>query len=418
VAQNLAAGSYNMRISASDSNGVSGTGSFQIVITQATTTMTLSARTITGTILTGGSLGRQVRLFVALSNPISGSITFSDARGTLCTAFAASFTAECWWGPSDATYSPYAITATFAGNSNATAATSNTLTNFIWNSSMSVSHANTSVETGKTVNIAPTVSGGTGATSTWLWSISQYLTGSTIGGITINSSGVITVTGSVAPGTYAMVVQSGDLAGAYFYNNVTITVSNIVAPSIALSSSSENVSSGTPIAGFTVTNSGSEVDSFSIDQSLPAGITFNSGTGRISGTPTETVTALVITLTASNFAGSDTETFTLTVTAGGGDATITISLTGGAVTAAKGTVVTITATVSTAGKVKFFANGKVIGGCAAKSATTSATCSWKPAIQGQNVALTALLDPTSGSYSNVRSSALNVGVTRRTGARS
>ena len=420
VAQNLAAGSYNMRISASDSNGVSGTGSFQIVITQATTTMTLSARTITGTILTGGSLGRQVRLFVALSNPISGSITFSDARGTICTAFASSFSAECWWGPSDATYSPYAITATFAGNSNATAATSNTLTNFIWNPSMSVSHANTSVETGKTVNIAPTVSGGTGATSTWLWSISQYLTGSTIGGITINSSGVITVSGSVAPGTYTMVVQSGDLAGAYFYNNVTITVSNLVAPDISISITSETVTAGSAITGYTITNTGSDITSYEIDQSLPGGLSFSASTGRITGTPTETATALVITLTANNFAGQDTATYTLTISAaggGGGGATISISLTGGAVTVAKGTAITITATVSTAGKVKFFANGKVIGGCAAKSATTSATCSWKPAIQGQNVALTALLNPTSGSFSNVRSSELNVGVTRRSGRR-
>jgi hypothetical protein len=67
--------------------------------------------------------------------------------------------------------------------------------------------------------------------------------------------------------------------------------------------------------------------------------------------------------------------------------------------------------------VKFMVNGKVIGGCAAKSATTSATCSWKPTVQGQSVALTAILNPTSSSYSNVRSSALNVGVGRRTGRR-
>jgi hypothetical protein len=108
-------------------------------------------------------------------------------------------------------------------------------------------------------------------------------------------------------------------------------------------------------------------------------------------------------------------TSTLTVSASA--STITISLAGGVINVAKGTAITITASVNVAGKVKFFANGKVIGGCAAKSATTSATCSWKPAIQGQNVALTALLDPTSGSYSNVRSSSLNVGVGRRTGSR-
>ena len=420
IAQNLAAGSYNMRVAAADSNGVSGSGSLQIVITQATsTTMTLSVRTVNGTSITGATLGRQVRLYVALSNPILGSITFSDARGTLCTTYAASFSAECWWGPSDATYSPYAITATFAGNSNAAAATSNTITNFIWNPAMSVTHANRTVETGKTATITPTVSGGTGATSTWGWGLTQNITGAAIGGIRINSSGVITVSGSVAPATYSMVVQSADLAGAYFYNYVTITVSDLVAPSITISSSSESATTGSPITGFTVSNTGSDIDSFSIDQSLPSGVSFDSATGQISGTPSETVTALVITLTASNFAGSDTETYTLTITAGaGGSATITLALTGGALVASKGTAINVIATINVAGRVKFMANGKVITGCAAKSGTTTVTCIWKPTVQGQNVSITAVLNPTSNSYSSVKSGALNVGVKRRTGARS
>ena len=218
-----------------------------------------------------------------------------------------------------------------------------------------------------------------------------------------------------------MVVASGDLAGSYYYNNVTITVSDIVAPDITLSITSETVTVGTAIGGFTITNAGSAVDSYSIDQTLPAGLSFSSSTGLISGTPTETATSLVITLSAANFGGIDTATYTLTINAngggGGGGATISISLTGGAVTAAKGTPVTITASVNVAGKVKFLANGKVIGGCAAKSASSSATCSWTPAIQGQVVALAAILNPTSGSYSTVKSSNLNIGVVRRTGRR-
>ncbi|MFM6940984.1 MAG: putative Ig domain-containing protein, partial [Candidatus Planktophila sp.] len=296
---------------------------------------------------------------------------------------------------------------------------SNTLTNFVWNAAMSVAHTNTSVETGKTVTISPTTSGGTGAVSTWAWGISQYFTGYAIGGITINSSGVIRVAGSVAPAIYTMVVSSADQAGAFYYNNVTITVSDIVAPSLSLSISSETVTVGNSITGFTVTNSGSSIDSFAINQTLPAGLTFSTATGLITGTPTETATSLVITLTASNFAGSDTATYTLTINAGGGggSATITIALAGGALSANKGTAVNIIATISISGKVKFFANGKALPGCAAKSGSTSATCSWKPSIQGQIIALYAALNPTSNSYSNVRSSTLNVPVTRRTGLR-
>lgn len=420
LASSLGVGTYSLRITANDANSVAGSGTLSVTVSQGTTTMSLSAKTIDGRTLTGGTLGRQVRLVVAFNIPVMGSVTISDARGTICTTFASNNSAECWWAPSDATYSPYALTASFAGNSNGTAATSNTLTNFTWNAAMSVSHPNTSVETGKTVTISPTTSGGTGAVSTWSWGISQFFTGSSIGGITINSSGVIRVAGSVAPGTYTMVVSSGDLAGSYFYNNVTITVSDILAPDISLSLTTETATVGSAITGFTISNLGSAVDLYSIDQSLPAGLTFSSSTGVISGTPTETATALVITLSASNVGGIDTATYVLTIVASGGSgggATISISLAGGAVTAAKGTPILITATVSMAGRVKFLANGKVIGGCASKNASTSATCSWTPAVQGQSVALSAILNPTSGSYSTVKSSNLNIGVVRRTGRR-
>jgi hypothetical protein len=148
----------------------------------------------------------------------------------------------------------------------------------------------------------------------------------------------------------------------------------------------------------------------------------NTGVASVSGSTITVVgqgnTTLTATLTptdTTNFNSNVSVTSTLTVTAGA--ATISISLAGGVVTVAKGTAINITASVNTAGKVKFMVNGKVIGGCAAKSATTSATCSWKPAMQGQSVALTALLNPTSSSFSNVRSSALNVGVSRRSGKR-
>jgi hypothetical protein len=54
---------------------------------------------------------------------------------------------------------------------------------------------------------------------------------------------------------------------------------------------------------------------------------------------------------------------------------------------------TLTAATSGAGKVAFFASGKVISGCQRKSAVTSATCSWKPNRHGP-VELSALFTPT------------------------
>jgi len=143
--------------------------------------------------------------------------------------------------------------------------------------------------------------------------------------------------------------------------------------------------------------------------------TVSGSTISVVGQGTTTLTATLTPTDTTNFNSGVSVTSTLTVSASA--STITISLAGGVVKVAKGTAIVITASVNIAGKVKFYANGKVIGGCVAKSATTSATCSWKPTVQGQSVALTALLDPTSGSYSNARSTALNVGVGRRTGTR-
>lgn len=93
-----------------------------------------------------------------------------------------------------------------------------------------------------------------------------------------------------------------------------------------------------------------------------------------------------------------------------------------AATAAKGISVEITITVDVAGKVRFLVNGKRIPNCQAVSTTgnvpsLTATCAWKPSTTGRT-AITAILNPTSGQYLAVTSSALNTFVVRRTNSRS
>ena len=97
-------------------------------------------------------------------------------------------------------------------------------------------------------------------------------------------------------------------------------------------------------------------------------------------------------------------------------ATVSIFLTASATTAVKGTVITITAQVNQAGVVSFFWNGQRISGCFKKSATTSATCQWKPAVTGQWT-IQALLDPTDPAYVNSYSQKLPVFILKRTGNR-
>ncbi|CAN2229880.1 hypothetical protein MCEJIRE27_01442 [Candidatus Nanopelagicaceae bacterium] len=82
----------------------------------------------------------------------------------------------------------------------------------------------------------------------------------------------------------------------------------------------------------------------------------------------------------------------------------------------KGSSISIVATVSTAGIVRFFASGKRIPNCLAVSTVTSgtitATCGWKPPLQG-SVTLTATLTPAFNGYPPVTSPPSVIGISRR-----
>ncbi len=423
IANTLPVGTYTFTISATDEEGISGSGAIAITVTKSTPTVTLSAKMINGVAVTSGTLGKQVRLVVNLSTPAGGQATISGNSSTICTVFISNGAGECWWSPSDASGSPFTVSASYAGTTDANSGNSNQITNFVWNPTLSLSYSNRSVEVGKTATISPTIVGGTGTRTSWNWSIYRAITFDSIGGISVSNSGVISIGASVQPDTYTMTIGAIDLADATEYANVTIVIGDQVAPEISLSSSSETATVSSALTGFTITNGGSDVGAYSIEGSLPAGLSFNTGTGLISGTPTETLTVTTFVISASNYAGLDTATFTLTVNAsgggggGGGGATITISLAGGVITAAKGTPIAVTASVNVTGRVSFYINGKPIGGCASRHTTSSVSCTWKPTTQGQSVTLSALLRPSSSNYTNARSNLLQVGVGRRTGRR-
>jgi len=91
-------------------------------------------------------------------------------------------------------------------------------------------------------------------------------------------------------------------------------------PSFTLSKSAETIyARTTPIVGYTITSSGAAITSYSISPSVSPGLNFNSTTGILSGTPTETRTTTMYTITGSNSSGSATETFILRVAGSIGD---------------------------------------------------------------------------------------------------
>jgi hypothetical protein len=94
-------------------------------------------------------------------------------------------------------------------------------------------------------------------------------------------------------------------------------------------------------------------------------------------------------------------------------ATISVSVAGNASAVSKGSVVQLTSTQNKDGLVTFRANGKNIGNCVSlASSAMSATCNWKPAIQG-SVAITATLRSPTVAYAAVTSQALRVSINKR-----
>ncbi len=89
----------------------------------------------------------------------------------------------------------------------------------------------------------------------------------------------------------------------------------VVIPNISYSPDSLSIVSGSAMPTISPTNSGSPVDTWTISPSLPSGLSLNSSSGSISGTPTATISQTNFTITATNTAGSDTAVVALEVTA-------------------------------------------------------------------------------------------------------
>ena len=94
---------------------------------------------------------------------------------------------------------------------------------------------------------------------------------------------------------------------------------NCVAPQIALSTTTEVVAPNTPLTGYAITSPngfGGGVANYSISPNISAtpGLTFDTATGLIAGTPTTIAAAQTYTISANNYASpAGTATFTVTV---------------------------------------------------------------------------------------------------------
>lgn len=98
------------------------------------------------------------------------------------------------------------------------------------------------------------------------------------------------------------------------WNYLRVSVA-LAAPAFTLSSSSETRTVNTAATGFTINSTGGTITSFALSTSAPAGMSFNTTTGALTGTPTSVASSTSYTITATNASGSATATFTLVVSA-------------------------------------------------------------------------------------------------------
>ena len=90
------------------------------------------------------------------------------------------------------------------------------------------------------------------------------------------------------------------------------TAAALAVPAFTLSSAAETRTVNTAATGFTTTSTGGAIASFAIN-ATPPGMSFNTTTGALTGTPNTVAAATNYTITATNASGSATQTFTLTV---------------------------------------------------------------------------------------------------------
>ncbi len=134
-------------------------------------------------------------------------------------------------------------------------------------------------------------------------------------GVTLSSgTGVISGTPTAVAATANYTITASN-AGGNAAATVAITV-NDVAPTISYSSASLTLTTGVPLQSLAPTNSGGAAVTWSVSPGLPAGLTLNSTTGAIGGTPTAVSSATTYTVTASNSGGSGTATLSIAVQSG------------------------------------------------------------------------------------------------------
>ena len=137
-------------------------------------------------------------------------------------------------------------------------------------------------------------------------------------GLSLNTStGVISGTPTTVTPATAYVVTATNVAGnATAGLSITVNTGVISPSGLTYSVNPAVYTAGTPISTNTPSSNGGAVATYSVSPTLPPGLSLNTATGVISGTPTTVTPATAYVVTATNVAGSATAGLSITVNTG------------------------------------------------------------------------------------------------------
>ncbi|MFK7740897.1 MAG: kelch repeat-containing protein [Planctomycetota bacterium] len=132
------------------------------------------------------------------------------------------------------------------------------------------------------------------------------------------SSGVITGTPTAMAALASYFVTASNVGAdgetASTERELVILITDAL-PAVNYPSATIDAVGGSALAAVVPTSTGGGIDDWSIAPALPAGLTLDTGTGQIAGTPTAVQAATAHSITASNESGSDVVSLTITVAA-------------------------------------------------------------------------------------------------------
>jgi len=169
------------------------------------------------------------------------------------------------------------------------------------------------------------------------------------------------------------------------------------APAFTYASSTITTIAGTAITTDLVNSTGGDINSYAVSPVLPAGLTLDSTSGSISGTPTSYSPTTTYVVTGTQASSGLTTAASVSITVNKPPTSVLIALANGTVQV--GVIDTVTASASVAGNVTFQTDLGVIAGCSSVATTLTApytaTCAWNPTTSYYT--MNATLTPSSSS---------------------